>query len=762
MDKHYNFKLKEEEIYRFWEKNKLFSPETVAKLRKEKDTKGHYSVLMPPPNANASLHCGHVTYAIQDIMVRFKRMQGFDTVYFPGTDHAGFETQVVYERHLKKQGKSRFDFDRDTLYKDILNFVMENSEKAISQLKKIGLSADWDRNTFMLDEKVIDTVYDTFKKMHKDGYIYRSGYMVNYSTFHGTTFSDLETEYKDSISPLFYVRYKIKDTDEYITVATVRPETIYADVAIAVNPEDKRYKKFVGLVAINSLNERELPIIADSYVDTKFGTGALKITPGHDFNDYEIGKKHNLDILTCINLDGKMNSLAPDVEGLFPKPARKKLREVLSEKGALEKIDETYENRVLVDYKDKMPIEPLVLPNWFIKMTGKNSLVEPVIDAISNDEVKFNKETWKKEILRWLNNIRDWPISRQTIFGIRIPVWYNVKENKNIVVTFLKDGKTIKGTVSDLLKTYSIEEIREGLQRLFASSDSAYVVSVDIPGNDYLPETDTFDTWFSSGQWPLTVTGYPDSDDYKKYFPTSFMDSMWDIIFFWISRMIMFSLYLTKDNKDGPKVPFRNVYIHGAITDKHGAKMSKSKGNVIDPLEYIEKYGADALRMGIVVGGNTASKTSPLDEDKVRGYRNFSNKIWNIARFILFRIDEYQKDGNDNESFVYSKSIDIKEKEDLLILEKLKELVETVTHDFDSYHFKVAGENIYQFIWESLENNYLEAIKGRSDSVSIVILKHIFEVSLKLLHPLMPFVTEAVWQEFGHKTPIIISDWPTV
>lgn len=761
MDKHYDFKTKETEIYEMWENLNLFTPEGVDKFKGKSDKqKNSYTVLMPPPNANASLHAGHATYAIQDLMVRFKRMQGFDTLYLPGTDHAGFETQVVYERHLKKEGKSRFDFDRQTLYKKILEFVMENSEVAISQMKKLGLSADWDRNTFMLDDKVIKTVHETFIKMHEDGYIYRSGYMVNYSTFHGTTFSDLETEYKDSVSPLYYVKYKIKDSDKYISVATVRPETIYADVAISVNPDDKRFKELIGLVAINPLNGRELPIISDSYVDIEFGTGALKITPGHDFNDYEIGKKHNLEILTCINLDGKMNKLALDVEGMFPKPARKKVGEILLEKGALEKIDETYENRVLVDYKDQMPIEPMVLPNWFIKMKGKESLIDPVIKAVKNDDVRFNKDMWKKEILRWLKDIRDWPISRQTVFGIRIPVWYEINKNIDLRATCLINGNIVNGLVSELLEKYSIKEIKDGLQRTFATSDSTYIVSVDDPGDGYLPETDTFDTWFSSGQWPLTTTGYPDGEDYKNYYPTDFLDSMWDIIFFWIARMIMFSLYLTKEEEGGPKVPFKNVYFHGAITDKHGTKMSKSKGNVINPLDYIEKYGADALRMGIIVGGNTASKTSPLDEDKVRGYRNFANKIWNVGRFILSKKDEYKKDSKGKDDFKFVKDMDGLQDEDKKVLLELDNLVKTVTSDFDSYWFKKAGEDIYQFMWETLANDYLEAIKGRNDKESLIVLQYVFETTIKLLHPLMPFVTEAVWHELGNDKPIIVSDWP--
>lgn len=753
MNAQFDPKTKENEIYELWESKGAFSPEGSEKLRKNKGNGKAYSVLMPPPNANAPLHCGHATYSIQDLMIRFKRMQGYDALYLPGTDHAGFETQVVYERKLKEQGKSRFDFDRETFYNDVLNFVKENSDTATNQLRKIGMSADWDRNTFMLDKKVIDTVYDTFIKMQKDGLVYRDGYMVNYSTFFGTTFSDLETEYKDSVSPLYYVKYKLVESDEFITIATVRPETIYADVAIAVNPEDKRYKSFVNKKVINPLNGREIPVIEDDYVDMEFGTGALKITPGHDFNDFQIGKKHNLEVISLINLDGKMNANAGECEGFFAKQARKKSAEILQEKGALEKINENYENRVLVDYKEKLPIEPMVLPNWFI---DTNKLMDGVIKAVENEGVKFNLEMWKKEVLRWVTEKKPWPISRQTVFGIRIPAWYEVNKdiNPKIQVTFInKQNEYTTGNVYELLENYSLQEIKDGLQKVISPADSKYVISVEEPGENFLPETDTFDTWFSSGQWPLTTLGYPDSEDFKKYFPTDFLDSAYDIIFFWIARMIMFSLYLTN------KVPFKTVYFHGLITDKHGKKMSKSKGNVINPMDFIEEYGADALRMGILVGGNTEAKLSPLDEDKVRGYRNFANKIWNVGRFINMKDEELGgiKDFDANAMEL--------QKADQEILDKLNRLTAEVTKNIEKMKYKYAGESLYQFIWEDLANTYLEAIKDRKDEAAYSVLRHVYLTSLKLLHPFMPFVTEAIWQEISRpeseENLIIVSSWPT-
>lgn len=757
MDKIYDFKNQENKIYDYWEENKLFSPESASEIKKEMlISKKPYAVCMPPPNANASLHCGHATYAIQDLMVRFKRMQGYDAIILPGTDHAGFETQVVYERTLKKEGKSRFDFDRETLYNDILNFVKMNSDVAISQLKKLGIGADWDRNTFMLDQKVIDTVYDTFIKMHKDGYVYRSGYMVNFSTFHGTTFSDLETQYKDSVSPLYYVKYKIKSSDKYITVATVRPETIYADVAIAVNPDDSRYKDLIGSIAINPLNNKEMKIIGDAYVDVEFGTGALKITPGHDFNDYEIGKKHGLETISVISLSGQMINTGDDsIDGLYPKQARIKVGEILLGNGSLEKIDEKYENRVLVDYKDQSPIEPLVIPNWFINMEKLSDLA---IDAVEKNKVKFYLPRWKKEVLRWLKEKRPWPISRQTVFGIRIPAWYSVLGNESkITVSFIdkkgtkKLGTLFNGTIAYLISTegFSLDEIKEGLQKVYVTEDVIPVVQKDCPGDLFVQETDTFDTWFSSAQWPLTTTNYPNGEEFKKYFPTAFLDTMWDILFFWVARMIMMSLYLTGE------VPFKLVYLHGAITDKSGAKMSKSKGNVINPMDFVEKYGADALRMGIIVGGNTSSKLTPLDEDKVRGYRNFSNKIWNIGRYV---------DGKMKDSTLIdvSKISAFSDKADIELLSDLNKLVEEVTLSIEKYNFKNAGELTYQFIWDRLANGYLESIKDRNDANAISVLKYAFETSLKLLHPYMPFITEAMWKELGYKSSIMMSDWPQI
>ncbi len=755
LDKIFDHKKIEEKIYKMWEEGGYFKPENCINIKNET-----FTVLMPPPNANAPLHCGHATYSIQDLMARWKRMQGYKVLYVPGTDHAGFETQVVYERHLKKQNKSRFDFDAKTLYNDILDFVKNNSNVAISQLKRIGMSADWTRNTFMLDRHVIDTVYNTFEKMYKDGLVYKDNYLVNYSPHHGTTFSNLETTHIDTISPLYFVKFPFKnDGNKYITVATVRPETIYADVAIAINPKDKRYKDMVGQTVLNPLTNEEMPIIEDAYVDMEFGTGALKITPGHDANDFEIGKKHNLKMISVIDLDGKMINALPAVNGMYVSKARIKTIEILQNNNAIEKIDDKYKHNLLVDYKDKKPIEPLLIPNWFVKM---DTLTHKAINAIENNEIKFNKKTWKKQTLDWLNNIKDWPISRQIVFGIRIPVWYEVNSNPNMYVVFIDDSGTLHdGKIIDLLKEFSLDEIKKGLQKIISDKDSKIIVSKTSPGDTYIQETDTFDTWFSSGQWPLTTLHFPDGDDFKEFFPTSFMDSMWDILFFWIVRMIVFSLYLTD------KVPFKNVYIHGRIDDAQGRKMSKSLGNVIDPLEFIEKYGADALRMGILVGSNTSAKTTPLSEDKVRGYRNFSNKIWNMARFMMMNIENYEKETN--KKFIPINPDTLIEKlneDDKKILFDLKQIILAVDKNLTKYRFSDAGDIVYHFMWDRLASEHIEQIKDRTDKdIALNVLYYVFAQSLKLIHPFMPFVTEEIWQNIPHKTPefkpLIVAKWPT-
>lgn len=740
-------------------------------------TKKPFSVLMPPPNANASLHAGHAMYVIQDIMVRFKRMQGHPTVWFPGTDHAGFESQFVYEKHLKKQGQSRFQFDRETLYQNISQFVKDNSGLIIKQMKRLGFSADWDRTTFMLDEKVVDIVLNTFMQLEKEGLIYRDAYIVNYCPKLGTTFSDIEVEYKDQKTPLYHIKYKFSDGEpriintakkqqeiHNITVATVRPETIFADVAIAIHPDDPRAKDLVGEMVLNPLTHEPLPIIADHDVDPDFGTGLLKITPAHDQTDFTIGRRHKLPLRQTIDTFGKIDlswwnppeeplksraeQLQSQFQGLSIFHGRPAVVKLLQAENSIDHVDEKYQNRVAVSYKGNHPIEPLPYPNWFLKM---KDLAELGKQAVDSQEVKIIPNRFKKQYFNWLNNIRDWPISRQIVWGIRMPVWYSAQENPDIFVSFLVDGNRHNLTIGEAQEQgFSIAQIKQGLQTLTAPVNSRYRVSKTDPGSDYLQETDTFDTWFSSGQWPLTVTNYPDGDDFKKFFPTSMLDSMWDILFFWIARMIMLSKYLTRSPQNPQGLaPFKTVYLHSMVTDSKGAKMSKSKGNVVNPLNIVDRFGADALRISLVAGSSPGNPIA-LSEPKVKGYRNFANKIWNIGRFIQLAAADLSPD---KITFPQNHTDKLTSK-DQVILDKLEGIVAETTTNLENYRFSDAALTLYNFIWNEFANTYLEENKDRTDKdVYLSVVAKVYFTSLKLLHPFMPFVTEAVWQRLSGINP---------
>lgn len=690
MDSKYNHKEHEDKIYELWEKSDVFKPN---------GSKKKFSIVLPPPNANAALHYGHAMYTVEDILIRYHRMLGESVLWLPGADHAGFETQVVYEKHLDKEGKSRFDFDRETLYKNIWDFVQGNRGTMENQLKKLGFSLDWSRKKFTLDEDVIKTVYKTFKKLYDEGLVYRDSRLVNYCTKHGTAFSDLEVDHVEKKDLLYYVKFKIKETEEYITVATVRPETIYGDVAIAVNPKDKRYKKFVGMTAINPLNSLDLPVISDSYVKMDFGTGALKITPAHDENDFALAKKYNFPLIQIIETNGKLNSKAMGCEGLKVLPAREKVIEILTSKGLLEKTED-YNHTVGVCYKCANTLEPLPIPQWYVKV---DKLAKPAIDAVKNGEIKIIPKRFEKIYYHWMNNIHDWNISRQVVWGIRIPAWKNINTGEWVVT--------------------------EGLAP---------------EGNDWVQDTDTFDTWFSSGQWPFATLGFPNSEDYKKFYPLDVLETGYDILFFWVARMIMLGIYVTG------KVPFKNVYLHGLVRDSKGQKMAKSKGNVINPLEILERYGADALRMSLISGAGAGSDQN-YSESKVVGYRNFANKIWNAARFVK----EFEGTTSDTKTVKsYNKF--------------LNETIETTTKNIENYKLNNAAEMLYKRFWNNFcDIRIEEAKKGKLSKTDL--LKGLLEY-LKLLHPFVPFVTEAVWKELGNDTLLtskkqallITEKWPNM
>lgn len=740
MEKNYDHLKHERDIYQKWESSGAF---------KAKGTGTPYTVLMPPPNANASLHAGHAMYTIDDIMVRWKRMQGYSAVWIPGMDHAGFETQFVYEKELAKQGKSRMDFDRKTLYQNIFDFVKKNSGLIYEQFKRLGFSADWERSVFTLDDSVLNRVFETFKRMESEGHVYRDEYIVNYCTHCGTSLAELEVENEERIDSLYYIRYNRLEKEEgYVVVATTRPEPIWADTHLAVNAKDKKNKKLIGETVLNPITGKEMEIIGDDFVDPEFGTGIVKMTPAHDTADFEVARKHGLPVIQAIDLRGKMMEGAGKFAGLKVEEARKKTVEELQMKGLVEKIDENYQHTVKLCYRCHRILEPMVVPNWFIKVAD---LKKPVIIAVGKDEVSFYPKRYKSQMSQWLKIMHDWPISRQIVWGIRIPVWYEIEDGaSNLWVWWLdRDGKMQQGNVRQFLETGTpLSEIEEGLQRVNALTGTnapRYVVAVEKPGGNYLPETDTFDTWFSSGQWPLVTLK---NDEYASRLPTDFMGTLADILKFWISRMMMFSLYLEN------KIPYRNVYLWSMVADAKGIKMSKSKGNVINPIELVDKYGADALRMTLLYGTPAGSKVN-LAEDKVRGMRNFSNKIWNAARFLLMLQSE---EGGKNAAL---------KDESLEFQKHINDIVNKVTKYLESFQLSYAADLLYEEFWHWYCDVAIENAKVGMIRRSVMLSG--LTTFLKLLHPFMPFVTEAVWQsgrmagikEFDSPT-LIEARWPEV
>lgn len=725
MDKVYDHKKYEKEIYRKWEHSGAFGGDLVRKP---------YTILMPPPNANASLHAGHAMYTIDDIMARWKRMQGYSVEWIPGMDHAGFETQFVYEKRLAKEGKSRMDFDRQSLYNNIFQFVKDNSGLIYEQFKRLGFSADWERSVFTLDNHVLKRVFATFKQMEEEGKVYRDEYIVNYCTNCGTSLAELEAEHEERVDPLFYIKYGP------FVLATTRPETKFGDTGVAVHPKDKRYAKYVGqeIEVEGLLGKFKVSVIADEEVDPEFGTGVVKVTPAHDPNDFEMGKRHGLEIKQVIGSDGRLNERTGKYKGLKVAEARKVVAEEMQKMGLIVKIDENYKHVVSLCYRCKRVLEPMVVPNWFINVA---ELKKPVIAAVKADKVKFYPRRFKKQMLSWLETMHDWPISRQIVWGIRIPVWYSIVENPQLEVVFIdKEGEVKKGKARD----FDFEEVEQGLQKVISPIDSKFVVSEEKPAGEFLPETDTFDTWFSSGQWPLVTLK---EDEYETRFPTHFMGTLSDILKFWISRMIMFSLYIKNE------VPFKEVYLWSMVADAKGQKMSKSKGNVINPIELVDKYGADALRMTLVYGVPGGGQVN-LAEDKVRGMRNFSNKLWNVARFV----EAVSKEVPNNQGTSFKK--------DLWIVKELNILIKKVTIEMDGFKLNLAAEQIYDFVWHRFADKYIEEIKDNK-AEHFPTLRHVLITCLKLLHPFIPFVTEAIWDEIAmmRKKPeemLMVSSWPEV
>ncbi len=705
MDKIYNQNEVEEKWYQFWEDSGFFQPEINP------DGKP-FTIILPPPNANADLHFGHAMMSIEDIMVRYHRMKGDAALWVPGSDHAGFETQVVFEKNLAKEGKSRFDFDRETLYQMIWDYVQSNKSKMENQLRRLGFSVDWSREKFTLDPDVVKVVYKTFKKMSDQGMIYRSNRLVNYCTKHGTGFSDLEVAYEDRTSSLYYIKYGS------LVLATTRPETKFGDTAVAVHPEDKRYQQYIGqeLEIETVLGPAKIKVIADESVDPEFGTGIVKITPAHDFNDFETGRRHNLEMKQVIGFDGRMNEHAGKFSGMKVLEARQAVVEEMQEKGLIEKIDDQYQNRVGTCYKCGTILEPLPMEQWYLNV---QDLKHQAIDAVKKGEIKIHPANYATLYYQWLENLKDWNISRQNIWGIRIPAWY-----------------------CETCNQWSITEgeIPEACLHCGASNITR--------------DTDTFDTWFSSGQWPFATLQTTKPGDFEKYYPTSVMETGYDILKAWVSRMVMMGLLVTG------KVPFTDVALHGLVNDPLGKKMSKSKGNVVSPMEIVDQYGADAARMALVYG-TAFGHDQALSYPKLDAMRKFTNKLWNIGRFLIEFKPEDAKSLEVPQQFNNS-TIQQLHTDDQAILNKLNDTTKKVTQSIEQFRFHDGAEALYEFIWHQFADVYIESTKERRAEAQPV-LEYVFRTSLELLHPYMPFITEELWQKLPHEgKSIMITKWPTI
>jgi len=754
MDKAYK-SSNESQIYDLWLKSGAFTPKVPKNPKVAKLKDNPYSIILPLPNANDPMHMGHALFTIQDVLVRYHRMLGQPTLWLPGGDHAGIETQFVFEKKLQKEGKSRFDFDRKTLYQMIWNFVEENRKLNQFQMKKLGFSMDWTRYHYSLEPHIVENVLTTFKKLYQDGLVYRDEKIVNYCTRCGTAFSNLEVDHKTVNSHLWYINYGP------LTVATTRPETMLGDTAIAVNPKDKRYKDLIGKKIKLPLVNKEIPVVGEESVNIEFGTGAVKVTPSHSPEDYDIAKKHGLEFVRIFDYDGKSNNNVPEKYcGFFPKQVRQMVVDDLTNLGLMEKIED-YNHEVGHCYRCGNPIEPITAPQWYIKIAP---LAKPAIEAAKNGQLKFFPTRFKKSYVTWMENIRDWNISRQIIWGPQIPAWYCLDCNPEIKLNFLDKNKNI---ISDFYKNikdkYSIDEINNGLQSLVAPINAEFSIEktdncLKCKSKNIIQETDTFDTWFLSGQWPLNTLGFniinpsKSSPDFDYFYPTTVMDTLWDILFFWVARMTMFGLYLAGE------IPFKTVHLHSKVTDAKGQKMSKSKGNVVNPLDMTEKYGTDALRMSLVYGIAPASDFV-VSEDKIRAQRNFVNKIWNASRFVEMLIDRLNP-------LEVSLNIDNSKLTDIdkNTLNKLNKIIISTTKNLENYHFGQASEDLYQFFWKDFCDVYIENIKDKGQD-SIPVLLTILITSLKLLHPFIPFVTEEIYQylikKYNLKKDLLISSsWP--
>ena len=690
--------------YKFWEENGYFKPTD----RKDKE---NFSIVIPPPNVTGALHIGHaLNGTLQDIMVRYKRMKGYNVLWVPGTDHAGIATQNMVEKDLASKGIKKEDLGREKFVEKVWEWKEKYGNRIIEQIKRLGLSCDWSRLRFTMDEKLSKAVRKVFVQLYKEGLIYKDKYIINWCPRCHTALSDLEVEYKEETGKLYYIEYPFEDGSGGVVVATTRPETMFGDTAVAVNPNDERYKNIIGKNVILPIKNKVIPVIADEYVDMEFGTGVVKITPAHDPNDFEVGRRHNLPIVVAIDDYGKMTEEALHYKGLDRFECRSKLVAELESKGFVKNVAE-HKHAVGTCYRCHTTIEPYVSEQWFVKT---KPLAEPAIKAVEEGRTRFIPKNWEKTYFEWMYNIRDWCISRQLWWGHRIPV-------------------------------YKCEECGK-----YTVSEEEPKVCEHCESTKLVQEEDVLDTWFSSALWPMSTLGWPEeTEDLKRFYPTSLLVTGFDIIFFWVARMMMMGLHFKKD------VPFRDVYIHALVRDQYGQKMSKTKGNVIDPLEVVEKYGADSLRFTLAILA-AQGRDIKLSEDKIEGYKRFMNKIWNAFRYI--KLNTEGQEFKEKPKKLSPASVWIKS--------RLAKTIKKVEDSLKEYKFNEAASAIYQFLWHEFCDYYIEMSKVHlndefSYSVKYTLLE-VFETTLRLLHPFTPFITEELWQKLPNKTheSIMIAPYP--
>lgn len=700
MDSKFNFNDKEEKIYEKWEKSGAFECKKDA-------NKKPFVVVMPPPNITGKLHMGHaLDNTLQDIFIRYNRLKGVPTLWVPGTDHASIATEVKVVKKITEEGKTKQSLGRDGFLKEAWEWKEKYGSEITKQLRKIGSSCDWKRERFTLDDGCSKAVLHVFKELYDKGLIYKGKRLINWCPNCKTAIADMEVEYEEQDSYLWHIKYPIENSDKYLVVATTRPETMLGDTAVAVNPKDDRYKDLVGKRVYLPIVGKYIEIVADRYVEMEFGTGVVKITPAHDKNDYEVGKRHNLEIINILNEDATINENGGEYEGQDRFEARKNIVARLKEEGYLVK-EEKYTHNVGTCYRCHSSIEPYYSNQWFVKM---EDMARPAIDAVKSGKIKFVPKRFEKQFFNWMENIEDWCISRQLWWGHRIPAY-----------TCEKCGKL-------LVSETKIEKCE--------------------CGGRLIQDEDTLDTWFSSALWPFSVFGWPDeTEDFKYFYPTTTLVTGYDIIPFWVSKMIFSGIAYTG------KIPFENVYIHGLVRDSQGRKMSKSLGNGIDPLEVIEKYGADALRFSLVLG-ISAGNDLRFSEEKLEAARNFSNKLWNAARFVNSYVEKVEELEEPNKFMV----------EDKWILTKLSEIVENVTKNIENHDVGVALENLYTFIWQDFCDWYIEMVKPRlydetseSHSSAIWTLNYTLKAAITLLHPYMPYVTEEIYENLKHEDGMLIN-----